>query len=375
MAKNVFGLIYAGENNMNLRDLVYMRALGALPLGGKYRAIDFALSNMVNTGIRNIGVITQKNYHSLMDHLGSGKEWDLSRKNDGLFVLPPFDTYQNTGQYRGYVDAIKNVMAYVRRAKQQYCLLTGSYTICNTTYDELIHEHMSSGADITLLYNVLPNLEPEDNMFKDIRLEVDETGRVIDMEINSHAPKYLKAGMDIYLMRKDLLEYLVEEASARGKSSLVRDVLIANLNRLNIRGVEHKGYVGRLHNVASYFQMNMDFLKEDVQKELFYTENPILTKIKDEVPAKYGSSAKVSNSLVANGCIIEGTVENSILFRGVRVEPGSVIKNSIVMQDSEVYQNSYLENVILDKQVHIRTGKRLIGSDGFPVIIRKGAVV
>lgn len=375
MAKNVFGLIYAGENNMNLRDLVYMRALGALPLGGKYRAIDFQLSNMVNSGIRNIGVITQKNYHSLMDHLGSGKEWDLSRKNDGLFVLPPFDTYQNTGQYRGYVDAIKNVMAYVRRAKQQYCLLTGSYTICNAVYDDMIREHLATGADITLLYNVMPRLEPEENMFKDIRMEVDETGRVIDMEINSRAPKYSKAGMDIYLIRKDLLEYLVEEAASRGKSSFVRDVLIANLNRLNIRGVEHKGYVGRLHSVASYFQMNMDFLKADVQKELFYTENPILTKIKDEVPAKYGSSASVKNSLVANGCIIEGTVENSVLFRGVRVEPGSVIKNSIVMQDSEIYQNSYLENVILDKQVHIRTGKRLIGSDGFPVIIRKGAVV
>jgi glucose-1-phosphate adenylyltransferase len=375
MIRDAFGLIYAGEQNMNLRELVYHRTVGALPVGGRYRAIDFVLSNMVNSGIRNIGVIAQRSYHSLMDHLGSGKEWDLSRKNDGLFILPPFSSSDNKGEYRGVVDALKGVMSYVMRSKQQYCILSGSYTIYNRTYDDALRYHIETGADITMLYSREETDFFRGERFKDVRLHLNEEGRLIDLEINSPLTDSKMVGMDAYIIRKELLEYLVEDCASRGKFNFVSDLLMNNINRLKIMGFLHEGYVGRLHSVASYYKLNMDMLKEDISKDLFYGENQIYTKIKDEVPAKYSKTSNVKNSLVANGCRIEGEVENSILFRSVYVGKGAKIKNSIIMQDSEVYNNADLEYVILDKSVNIRQGRRLVGDQVFPVIIRKGAIV
>ncbi len=374
MIRDAFGLIYAGEQNINLRELVYLRTVGALPVGGRYRAIDFVLSNMVNTGIRNVGVVAQRSYHSLMDHLGSGKEWDLSRKNDGLFILPPFSSSENLGTYRGVVDALKGVMGYVRRTKQQYCIFSGSYTVYSRVYDDVLKYHIDTGADITMLYNREEIDRFKGERFNDVRLHLNDEGRLIDLEINSPLTDSKLVGMDTYIIRKELLEFLVEDCSSRGKYNFVSDLLMNNLNRIKIMGYEHKGYVGRLHSVASYFKMNMDFLSMDVQKDLFYN-NQIYTKIKDEVPAKYAKTANVKNSLVANGCIIEGEVENSVLFRGAYVGKGAKVKNSIIMQNSEIYNNSNLEYVILDKSVNIRQGRKLIGDRVFPVIIRKGAIV
>ncbi|MEZ4357640.1 MAG: glucose-1-phosphate adenylyltransferase subunit GlgD [Eubacteriales bacterium] len=376
MIKDVFGLIYAGEQNMNLRELVILRSVGAVPIAGRYRALDFVLSNMVNSNIRNIGIIAQKNYHSLMDHLGSGKDWDLNRKSDGLFILPPFDTNENRGSYRGLCDAVKGAMNYIVRTSQKYCLLCGSYTIYNETYDRLLDYHINSGADITMLYNVEENPEYTGERFKDTRIIMDdETGRVIDMELNPSVPRSNKIGMDIYLIRKDLLEYLIEDAVLHGNYNFVMDVLIPNINSLKIYAIEHKGYVGRLHSVAAYFKMNMDFLKNDVQQDLFLSENRIFTKIKDEAPVKFSKDAKIKNSFIANGCIIKGEVENSIIFRGVHIDEGVSIKNSIIMQDSHISSNCSLEYVILDKIVHMREGRKLIGDENFPVVIRKGAMV
>ena len=375
MLNDVFGLIYAGEQNMNLVELTSRRAVGALPIGGRYRAIDFQLSNMVNSGMRNVGVVAQRNYHSLMDHLGSGKEWDLNRKNDGLFVFPPFDTTENRGEYRGICDAVKNSMGYVRRTSQQYCLLTGSYTIYNMTYNDAMRFHKEKNADVTVLYNeeLMPSVH--EDKFKDLRIKVDEDGRIIDMEFNSFMPTSSLVGMDCYLIRKDLLEYLVEDAISRGKYNFVSDVLIPNIKKLKIYGYKHEGFVGRLHSVSSYFNLNKSLLDREIQKQLFHTGHPVYTKIKDEVPAKYINGSSVKNSLVANGCVIEGTVENSIIFRSVFIGKGTTVKDSIIMQDSEIYQNCWLEDVILDKEVHVRSGRRLIGSEDYPVIIKKGAIV
>ena len=212
------------------------------------------------------------------------------------------------GTYRGLVDAIKGVMGYISRSKQQYCILSGSYTIFNRTFDDMVEYHMDSGADITMLYN-----EEEADFFNgerynDVRLHLNDDGRVIDLEINATTSDSKKVGMDTYVMRKDLLEYLVEDCMSRGKYNFVSDLLMGNLNRIKIMGYEHKGYVGRLHSVASYYKINMDFLNRDVQDHLFYSDNQIYTKIKDEVPAKYAKTSNVKNSLVANGCIIEGEV-------------------------------------------------------------------
>ena len=375
MLKNVFGLIYTGEENMNLIELTSRRAIGALPVGGRYRCIDFILSNMVNSGIRNVGVIAQKNYNSLMDHLGSGKEWDLSRKNDGLFVLPPFDSASNRGYVRGVCDAIRNAMQYIRRASQQYCVMSGSYTIFNADFEALVKSHIERNADITMLYNERMRLMDEEVRFLDTRIFLNENNRVIDMEMNSAMPTSSLIGMDTYIIRKDLLEYLIEDATSRNKVDWVQDVLIPNVNRLKIYAVKHEGYVGRMHSVKTYFNINKDIISPEVRADLFKKDRPIFTKIKDEAPTKFGENACVSNSIIANGCTIEGTVENSVLFRNIHVGKGTVIKDSIIMQDSQVYNNCMLENVILDKSVHIRSGNNLVGAQNYPMIIKKGVLI
>ena len=373
MNRDIFGLIYAGENNLNLRELVAMRSLAALPVGGRYRAIDFPLSNMVNTGIKKVGVITERNYHSLMDHIGSGKDWDMNKRNGGLLLLPPFDNNENRGNYRGLLDALSGAMFYLRRAKEEYCLLCGSYTVYNTNYKEMIDFHMKSGADITMLYNIEDSGSREH--FKDVVIDTDETGRVTDMKFNRTVSGRHKMGMDIYLLKRDLLVYLVEEAVSRGRYGLIEDILLPGMNKLKIYGYEYSGYVGRIVSVASYYKTNMDILDPAVHGSVFRDENKIYTKIKDEIPVKYCEGSCVKNSLIANGSIIEGHVENSILFRGVHVRKGAVIKNSIVMQASDVGAQSLLEHVILDKSVVVRDSRRLIGDENFPIIIRKGAVV
>lgn len=372
MRKNVFGIIYAGEENLNLRELVNLRSVGALPVGARYRAIDFILSNLVNSGIRNIGVIPKKNYHSLMDHLGSGKEWDLNRKSNGLIIIPPYDTQENTGSYNGLADTLKGADAYIRRAPQTHCLLAASCNVHNDTYNKMYDFHMETGADITVLYNRVDESATNSSV-DDIRLELDSSGRVINMSLNNKS--HDKMGMGVYLVRKDLLQYLVADAAIRGKYNLTTDILMHKLSSLKIFGFEHTGYVGRINSVASYYKINMDFLKPEVQKDLFYTGKNVYTKIKDEMPTHYGENATVKNSLLGSGCVIEGTVENSILFRGVYVAKGVTVKNSIIMQSSEIYDNSTLDNVILDKKVNVRPNSVLAGSQQYPVLIPKGANV
>ena len=384
MKTDIFGLIYASEENYNLRDLVLLRSVAALPVGGRYRAIDFLLSNMVNTGIHRVGIITQKNYNSLMDHLGSGKEWDLARKNDGLHILPPFDIVANSGLsgvYRDICDALNSKLDYIHSAPQEYVLLSGSFTIYSTTYDRMFEEHIAKGADVTMLYSTEPAKKSTDNFdenhFKDVRLFTDADGRVRDIEFDSSLSQADtdKLGMDVYLIRKSLLEQLVSSAVARRQYNFVADVLIPNLKNLKVYGVPHEGYVGRLTSLNSYYNINMDMLREDVRRDLFKAENPIYTKVKDEPPVRFLENAEVRNSLMGDGCEINGTVEDSILFRGVTVAPGAHIKGCIIMQDTEIQENCQLENMIIDKSCTIRRGKRLIGAPDYPIIIKKGAVI
>jgi glucose-1-phosphate adenylyltransferase len=311
-----------------------------------------------------------------MDHVGAGGAWDLHRKRDGLFILPPFVNTDNFSFYRGTVDAIKGALDYVRRAAQHYCILTGGHTIYNTTYERAMELHMERGADITMLYNIESHTgELSDDRFDDVRLVLNERGRVVDMEIDNMHPKSSNVSMDMMILDKSLLEYLIDEASTRGHSDFLRDVIFKKLDSLKVYGCVHEGYVARLHSVTDYFAQNMALLKDDVRKDLFNNEHPVYTKVKDEAPARYASTAVVKNSLVADGCVIEGEIENCILFRGVRVNRGAQLRNCIVMQATEIQENSVLENVILDKAVVVKRDRRLMGHETFPVIIRKNARV
>ena len=374
MTNNAFGLIYTGEANARLRELTFSRSVAAVPFGGRYRVIDFLLSDMVNTGISNVGLITQRNYHSLMDHLGSGKEWDLHRKRDGLFILPPFVTKDNTGMYRGTVDAIRSVLGYVRRSTQKYVILTGSHTLYNTTYDAMLRQHIETGAEITIMYNVEREFNRADQ-FDDLRLTMDETGRVTDLSLDPYFPTSSFRGCDAYIMEKERLEYLVEEAASHGEYDFMRDVLVKNVDKCRIYGWRYDGYVARLDSVSTFYKHNMELLDPAIRMDLFNPRTPIYTKVKDEVPAKYTDTGRVRNSIVADGCIIEGEVENSVLFRGVHVCKGAVVRDSILMQACYVGENSTLSNVVMDKGVLILNGRNISGYKTYPVIIRKGTTV
>ena len=374
MTNNAFGLIYTGEANARLRELTFSRSVAAVPFGGRYRVIDFLLSDMVNTGISNVGLITQRNYHSLMDHLGSGKEWDLHRKRDGLFILPPFVTKDNTGMYRGTVDAIRSVLGYVRRSTQKYVILTGSHTLYNTTYDAMLRQHIETGAEITIMYNVEREFNRADQ-FDDLRLTMDETGRVTDLSLDPYFPTSSFRGCDAYIMEKERLEYLVEEAASHGEYDFMRDVLVKNVKKCRIYGWRYDGYVARLDSVSTFYKHNMELLDPAIRMDLFNPRTPIYTKVKDEVPAKYTDTGRVRNSIVADGCIIEGEVENSVLFRGVHVCKGAVVRDSILMQACYVGESSTLSNVVMDKGVLILNGRNISGYKTYPVIIRKGTTV
>ena len=377
--KDVMGLIYTSKNETSLRELTASRAVAALPVAGRYRMIDFMLSNMVNSGIRNVGVIMQKNYHSLMDHLGSGKEWDLHTRNDGLFILPPFLTRDNVGSYRGILDALHSNLTYLRRSTQEYVVLTNSHTVLNTTFDDLIEFHDQARADITLVYSHKKPEEIDETITlspRHVYFAVGEDGVLTDMEIGPTHPRTQNFYMDIMLLRRDLLLRIIDQAFAEGITDINREILQRSVQGgpLRICGYEYKGYNRRVETINSYYGMNMDLLNSDIRHALFDL-HPVYTKVHDEVPARYMEGAHAVNSLVADGCVIEGTVENSVLFRGVRVGKGAHIKNSILMQGDTIEAGVEIEHVILDKDVTVLAGGRLIAPKLYPIVVGKSKTV
>ena len=375
MIRDAFGLIYTGEEIHRLRELVDQRIVAALPIGGKYRTIDFPLSNMVNSGIRSVGVIVSRKYNSLMDHLGSGKAWDLSRKNEGLFILTPFSLRETPGVYRGKIEALRSSLDYVKRVRQEYCIIAGTTSIYNINYDEMMRFHIESDADITVLYHNVGVGHEIDEQYQEVFFELSDEGRIRRLEINPRLITLTARSLKSYIIRKDILIYLVDDCYSKGEYKFSENLLRNNLDRLKIMAFEHKGYVGLLRSAQAYFKIHKDMLKPHVRKELFQNENRIYTRAKDSVPAKYTKSAKLKESLVANECIIEGNVEKSVLFRDVHVGRGAKIKNCIVLPGTQIANDAVLEYVILDKSVTVRGRSRLIGNESYPIVIGKGEMV
>ncbi len=372
--KDVMGLIYTGENDSRLRELTVTRAIAAMPVAGRYRVIDFLVSSMVNGGMKNIGVITQKNYHSLMDHLGSGKEWDLHGKNDGLHILPPFLTRENVGLYPGLLDALRSNNNFLIRSKQETLVLSNSTIIYNAHLDDLVQFYRDTSADVTLMYTKDPTMKRDEY---GTYLSLDKSGNVTDMEVQPTHPAYDDVYMGVLVIKRELLRDLVDKAVSHGLHSLDRDVLLRLVQdkSAKINACEYKGKCWLIDSVQSYFRFNMEILDPKLRKRLFRDELPVFTKVRDEMPACYGDNATVINSLVADGCQIEGTVENSVLFRGVKIAPGAYVKNCIIMQDGQAHEGAYIENCILDKQAVIKRNARLIGPEAYPIVIGKDVVI
>ena len=373
--KDVMGLIYTGENDIHLGELTSVRAVAALPIAARYRVIDFQLSSMVHTGIKNVGIITQKNYSSLMDHIGSGREWDLHGKQ-GVTILPPFTTRENMGVYSGLLDALKSNTTFLRLSTQEYIVLTNSHTVYNMDYTDAIRAHIQRGADVTMLYSCgqkASGTEGENDTF----LSVNEDGLVTGMEIASDVPTRECASLKIYIVRRELLRQLVEQGAANGLHDFERDILQRNINEGNLKvyGYPYEGLACQIDSIQSYFNFNMSLLDADVRHQLFPTDRPVYTKVRDDLPSRYVEDSQCTNSLVANGCLIEGTVINSVLFRGVKVAKGAVVRNSIVMQDAVIQEGAEVDHCILDKQSVIRRNGRLIAPAAYPIVIGKYVVI
>ena len=373
--KNVMGIINLHENDAMLREMTRYRPLAAIPYGGRYRLIDFVLSNMINSGISNVGVLAKGNYRSLMDHLRSGKEWDLARKRDGLFILPSMNG-STVGEHSDLHD-LRNNLDYLKSSRQPYVLMSGSNVLCNLDFRAVYDFHLEKKADVTLIYKDYGLAAHHGGISFEhaTMIEVDEESRVVYMEVAPVRPKGHKMSMEMYLIDRRLLIDLVDSCLSRGGSSVIRDCLLKNMDLLRFYGYSFPGYIARIHSVQSYFQRSMDLLKPEVWQELFSENGAVYTKVKDEAPAKYQHNADVRNSLVANGCVISGSVENSVLFRGVKVHPDARVINSIVMQKGEIGAGAVVENVICDKDVRITAGKKLRGEANHPIIIEKGTVI
>jgi len=370
MRHKVMGVINLIHETDELERLTAGRALATVPFGARFRLIDFALSSMVNSGISHVAVFAHTKYRSLMDHVGSGQSWDLNNRQSGLFVLPPAtDDIQELS--RGDLYHFYQHRDYFHRCKHEYVVITRSHMVCNINFDQIIHSHIEREADITVVCK--QHDKPFKGKARKIRME--EDGRVTAIQDHYGRMNSDISSMEMYVMRKELLMELVETSLAGGQDHLVRHAILSRLDKLKVYGYLHEGYLGIVNTIEAYYEHSMELLKPEVWKKLFYQPGPIFTKIKDEPPTRYLEGSKISHSLVANGCRIEGTVENSILFRGVHVEKGAVVKNSIVMQNGTICANSALQYSILDKDVVIESERHIRGVERSPFVVGKRKVI
>lgn len=372
MRNDTMGIILTGGEQ--IAPLTDIRANSALPIAGRYRIIDFVLSNMANAGIINVGIATESNYSSLMDHTKSGKPWDLDRKNDGLHLLPPNVEKQHYGMIKGNIDLLEGISDYIHRSKQRYVILSLGNMVYNIDFEKVVDAHIKNEADITAVYKNVSGMEDTDLSHYTL-FELGEDGRINDIEVQPYYPKTSDVSLEIYVMEKALLESIVDECSARGDVDFIKDAIVKKMDGMRIFGYEFDGHFYKVDSIKSYYRTNMDFLNGDRREELFNRKRPIYTKTKDQSPTKYGDDAVCKNSFISDGCVIEGTVINSILSRGVKVAKGAVVRNSIIMQDSVIGEDVEVSHVVFDKEVVITEGRKLVGQESYPLAISKGTVI
>ncbi len=372
MMNTLHGVVFAYRSDPELRELTQHRNTSSLPYCARYRVIDFMLSNMVNAGVQDVGLIAQSSYQSLLDHVSSGKDWDLSRKHGGLRILPPF-SYAGHGSdsgYRGRMDALAGVRSYLQNIRQEHVVMAWGDMAVTLPLREIFQSHKDSGADITVVCtnNYQSNTKRADYF------TVNEDGWVTDVAVRPEAPQGLES-LDVYLISKSLLLSLVDHCAAHNLPSFSQSVLLGMLDRLRVKAVVFDGFVGRMQSISGYFQRSMDLLESDTRDQLFLEDAPVRTKDRSNPSTYYGPDAKSVNSLIADGCIIEGEVENSILFRGVKVEKGAKVSNCILFQSTIVEKNAVLNYAITDKNVHINGGRMLMGHSTYPLCIAKNQII
>ena len=344
---NALGIIFPNSYDNTVPELVTERAMASIPFAGRYRMVDFVLSSMANCGISNVSIVVRKNYHSLMDHLGTGREWDMARRHGGLNIVPPF-AEKGVRIYSGRVEALGSIMNFLENQKEKYVVMSDANVALNYDFNALLAAHQASGADVTVAYQ---------------KTEIPEGRKNENLDLN------------IYVLERETLLKLVRDATSRGLIYFERDILAHNVNILNIHALEYTGYVAHVCDMKSYFDENLKLTDDENLEKLFPKKSPVYTKIRDDNPTRYVPGCKVTDSILADGCVIEGTVENCVLFRGVKVKKGAVVKNCVLMQDTVVEVNAELDCVVTDKNVKITAGKKLSGTESFPVYVQKNHTV
>ena len=372
------GLIFSNIHDNSIPELTRMRTIGSVPFGGRYRLIDFALSSMVNSGISKIGVVTHNNYQSLIDHLGNGKDWDLARRSGGIKMLPPYiSAFENAASNKYYssrLEALMGTVNFFNRCNEDYVVMSDCDVICNIDLNDVIDQHIATDADITFITKSMTLTPSKHETIAFV--EADENGNLTGMTEKKNSGGDARVYINMMVLRRDYLLNVLDNAIGRGYKSFLRDIIQQNIGKANYKIYDYKGFYAHIGSIEGYFDCSMKLLENDARERLFGVKyRPILTKIRNSAPTRYCSGAKVSNSVVAEGCVIEGTVENSIIFRGVHVGPGAVVKNCVLFQDTYVCPGASLNCVITDKNVMIKDNRVLSGCENMPFYIGKNTSV
>ena len=372
------GLIFSNIHDSNIPELTRYRTLASVPFGCRYRLIDFALSNMVNSNITKVGIVTHNNYQSLMDHIGNGKDWDLARRSGGIKILPPFITaYDNqTAQklYTTRLEALMGVTNFISRCNEDYIVLTDCDVVCNIDLKKVIAQHAETDADVTVVTKRINAADHELSSHVYVVSRKEDGGIDEIVEYTPDVKGNIEVSMNIIVFKRLYLLNAIQDAAAHGYTNIYRDII--NRQQGKIYEYAYEGYYEVISSLAGFFRTNMALLDPAVRAELVANHDaPIYTKVRNSPPTRYAATAQVRNSMVADGCVIEGTVENSIIFRGVHVGKGTVVKNCILLQDTYVGSDAKLDCVISDKNVMVKDGRTLAGHETLPFFLPKGTMV
>lgn len=365
---NILGIIFANSHDALLKELTEARSMASVPFGARYRLVDFMLSNLTNAGVSNVGLVTKANYFSLMNHLGNGKPWDLDRKYGGLSIYPPYSS-GDAQVYKGRVEALYGIMECLLEAEEEYVILCDTDVIANIDFKDVMNYHLEKGADMTIVYANGKKPKGQNDV---MNFRLDKNGRItgVDFEDNDRC----NFGLDVIVIRRELLIDLVNEAYSWGMVSFSHGIIDKNYKKLGIYGYCHNGFVSVMDGIESYFLANTALLDTKIRRDLFNPERPIYTNTRDDMPAKYGIESVVSNSLIADGCIVEGEVRNSILFRDVIVAAGAVVENSILMEGTTIGAGCELNFMITDRFATVTEDKKLDGRETKRIIGKKETV-
>jgi glucose-1-phosphate adenylyltransferase len=366
---DIMGIISLSEDETAMRDIAKNRPIGAIPIAGRYRVIDFILSNMVNIGIHNVSIFTQGKSRSIVEHLGHGKEWDLDRKKDGLFIFNPYFNPVDSTFHKGDIKNFKDQLEYIKCSKQKYVILSRSYMICNVDLLEAFKYHKESHSDITILYKKVQN--EKDKFLNCDALNINDEGKVISIGRNIGKESNLNVSMEMYILKKDLFVEIIENTISKGETMFLKEAMYLQVRRLHVNGFAFDGYLGCINSIENYYRVNMELLDVEISKELFYKNGYIYTNVKDEPPTKYTETANATNSMVASGCIIEGNIERCVISRRVKIGKDAIVKDCVIMQKCIIEDGAVLQHVILDKNIEISSGIVLCGSHKKPMVIMK----